>query len=145
MNDEAQRMVQIKGKLLSFDKVNVNGSVFSKDCKISYPGKVPIIWEFEPTIQNVLGNAKIIKEDGLYFDGELVNRDIIKVIQEDSANLGVGGYYTDVKRNANGDITNANLRYISITSAPVSSDYKFEVIESEDRYAANDISCTCKQ
>lgn len=126
-------MIKIKGKFLSFDKVNSDGSVISKDCKINYPEKVPIIYDFEQTIQNVLGNAKVIKEeDGLYFDGELIDQDITKVIQKESSNLGVGGFYNNVKRDKNEKVIGMNIYYISITPGPVSPDYKFEVIESEE-------------
>lgn len=58
-------MALIKCRILSFDKVNANGTVISKDCKINYLGKV----------------ADIIKEDdGLYFVGELPDQDIQPVL-----------------------------------------------------------------
>jgi len=126
-------MIKIKGKFLSFEKLNGDGSIIFKDCKINYPEKVPIVWDFNPIGLNLLGTAKVIREeDGLYFDGELADQDITKVIQKESANLGVGGFYNRLKRNDHNKIIGMNLCYISITPTPVSPDYTFEVIESEE-------------
>ena len=107
-------MIKIKGKFLSFEKLNGDGSIIFKDCKINYPEKVPIVWDFNTTAQNVLGNAKIIKEEnGLYFDGELIDQNIGKAIQIASSGLGVGGFYNRLKRNDHNKITDMNLCYIS--------------------------------
>lgn len=125
-------MVKIKGKFLEFERTDALGYKFSKDCKISYPEKLPIIWNFQtedPT--SVLGHGEVIRtETGLEIDGVItseIGKDVI--FNDVMPILGLGGFYNKIISDKEDDksdirtVTSANLRYVSVTPSPVFKDY----------------------
>lgn len=95
MND----VIKMEGRLLLFDKPSMNGILFPKDCEITFPEKVPVVYEFQFDKPGaVIGNAIVTKDEkGLLCDVELTNfdRDVLRNYFFDK--LFVGGYYHKVK------------------------------------------------
>ena len=56
-------MVKIEGRLLKLGTADICGRMFSKDCKISFPNKVPITINFKNDPDKIVGHGEIIKDD----------------------------------------------------------------------------------
>ena len=55
-------MIKLEGRLLNLDSVDICGRKWAKDCKISFPDKVPVLDNFNYD-RPPLGSAEIIKDD----------------------------------------------------------------------------------
>ena len=137
-------MMKIKGRLLKFDQVILNDHIFSKDCKINIPDKVPVVWDFDlDEVNKVYGMAHVERnKDGLIFTADIVDgaSDIVKAVQNE---CGIGGYYGNVRYHklCIGEqyghheyriVDEASLKAVSITPAPVNKDYDYEIIYEEN-------------
>ena len=125
--------IKMTGRLLIFDKVDNIGLLFPKDCKITYPERIPFIRDFatyDPTA--VLGSAKVHEDErGLVCDVELTNfdRDVLKELHDE---LPIGGYYNKVKQHGENGvqvIDSVNLVGISTTFGPADDELKIRVVE----------------
>ena len=68
----------LEGRILLFDTVNGSRDIFTKDCKIDIPEKVPLTWNFNH--EQVIGFAKVIKDDkGLVARAETFSNEMIGV------------------------------------------------------------------
>ena len=130
-------MIKLEGRILLFDTVNKNRDIFSKDCKIDIPEKVPLTWDFNH--EQVIGSAKITKDNkGLVAKAETFSNEIIGVedlssIFEDGK-FGAGGFYTNVKKHSDGSfivVDEAKLREVALVLAPVKEEYSFEIVEED--------------
>ena len=128
-------MIKLEGRILLFDTVNKNRDIFSKDCKIDIPEKVPLTWDFNHG--QVIGFANVIKDDkGLIAKAETFSNKIIGVedlssIFEDGK-FGAGGFYTNVKKHNDGSfivVDEAKLREVALVLAPVNKEYYFEIVK----------------
>ena len=130
-------MIKLEGRVLLFDEININHDKFSKDCKINFPEKVPLTWNFEHN--NSIGYAVPVKDDkGIYATAEIFRDDYISVkdIRGIFANgkIGVGGYYNRVKKHQEEElvvIDEATLLEIGLTLAPVRDKYYFKIVGDE--------------
>ena len=127
----------LHGRILLFNNVSKNGDIFSKDCKIDIPEKVPLTWNFNH--EQVIGFANVTKDDkGLVaraktFSNEKVGVEDLSSIFEDGK-FGAGGFYTNVKMHNNGSsivVDEAKLREVALVSDPVNEEYSFEIVEEE--------------
>lgn len=127
----------LEGRILLFDTVNKNRDIFSKDCKIDIPEKVPLTWDFNH--EKIIGFANVTKDNkGLVARAETFSNEIIGVedlssIFEDGK-IGAGGYYTHVKMHSDGSfivVDEAKLREVALVSAPVNDAYYFEIVKEE--------------
>lgn len=78
-------MEEIEGIILKLGIEDLNGYIFSKDCKIDYPDKIPIIigWNFN-SHGNVVGHAKIIRnDDTLSIQGKIIDNTINDLIEKE--------------------------------------------------------------
>lgn len=92
-------MIKFKGRLLNFDSVDACNRKWSKDCKITFPDKVPVMYNFEYGIPPI-GTAEISKDDeGLSCEATL---DCLILTRDEYY---VGGHYNDVKSHLEGSIT----------------------------------------
>lgn len=118
-------MKEIEGYILKLDTLNINGHVYVKDCKISFPEKVPITLGFKPhRLENVVGYGKLIqKEDGIYVEGEITD-----AIFNNELITHMGLYATNVKQDENKVIKNMTIRCIGLLSENEASmpEYKIE-------------------
>ena len=114
-----------------------NGDIFSKDCKIDIPEKVPLTWNFNH--EKVIGFANVTKDDkGLIakaetFSNEMIGVEDLSSIFEDGK-FGAGGFYTNVKMHNNGlsiVVNEAKLREVALVSDPVNEEYSFEIVEEK--------------
>ena len=128
----------LEGRILLFNTVSKNGDIFSKDCKIDIPEKVPLTWNFNH--EKVIGFANVTKDDkGLSakaetFSNEMIGVEDLSSIFEDGK-FGAGGYYTNVKMHNNGSsivVNEAKLREVALVSDPVNEEYSFEIVEEKD-------------
>ena len=128
----------LEGRILLFNNVSKNGDIFSKDCKIDIPEKVPLTWNFNH--EQVIGFANVIKDDkGLIARAETFSNGIIGVedlssVFEDGK-FGAGGYYTHVKMHSDGSfivVDEAKLREVALVLAPVNDEYSFEIVKEEE-------------
>ena len=125
----------LEGRILLFDTVNKNRDIFTKDCKIDIPEKVPLTWDFNQ--EKVIGFANVTKDDkGLVARAETFSNKIIGVedlssIFEDGK-FGAGGFYTNVKKHNDGSfivIDEAKLWEVALVLDPVNKEYSFEIVE----------------
>lgn len=129
-------MIKLEGKFLNFDENFGNDTHrISKDCVISIPESVPLLWEFDR--DQVLGNAKVEKkEDGLYCttnigDSSILTKEQLKAFFPND--IGCGGYYDNVCCHKDEHnifaIDSCSLRSISIVSAPISKHHRLHIKE----------------
>ena len=127
----------LEGRILLFNNVSKNGDIFSKDCKIDIPEKVPLTWNFNH--EKVIGFANVTKDDkGLSakaetFSNEMIGVEDLSSIFEDGK-FGAGGFYTNVKMHNNGSsivVNEAKLREVALVSDPVNEEYSFEIVEEK--------------
>ena len=128
----------LEGRILLFNTVSKNGDIFSKDCKIDIPEKVPLTWNFNN--EKVIGFANVTKDDkGLIakaetFSNEMIGVEDLSSIFEDGK-FGAGGFYTNVKMHNNGSsivVNEAKLREVALVSDPVNEEYSFEIVEDKN-------------
>ena len=128
----------LEGRILLFNTVSKNGDIFSKDCKIDIPEKVPLTWNFNH--EKVIGFANVTKDDkGLSakaetFSNEMIGVEDLSSIFEDGK-FGAGGFYTNVKMHNNGSsivVNEAKLREVALVSDPVNEEYSFEIVEEKN-------------
>lgn len=88
-------MVKMEGRLLNTGKLDKCGRIFSKDCKITIPSKIPITINFNNDQNKVVGYGQVIKDDkGLKVFAELTHDESV-VFNDPEYN--VGGFYTNIK------------------------------------------------
>ena len=129
----------LEGRILLFDTVSKNGDIFSKDCKIDIPEKVPLTWNFNN--EKVIGFANVTKDDkGLSAKAETFSNEMIGVEDLSSifkdGKIGAGGYYTHVKKHSDGSfivVDEAKLREVALVLAPVNDAYYFEIVKEDDK------------
>lgn len=125
----------MQGRLLLFDKLNIDGSIVSKDCKLKIPEKVPCVIDFnfiEPSY--ILGFAKVgTDKEGLIVEINVTNMtrgsQMFNLFNELHESLGLGGYYSNVKRDGK-LVTSMELKGVSITFWPVRSEYRINSIST---------------
>lgn len=131
-------LIKMTGRLLTFDKVDKCGILFPKDCKITCPETVPVLWNFDSSnADKILGNATISRDDsGLICDVVLCNNNIINLLSEFNSELPIGGFYNKLKDQQVGSvrmIEECYLAAVSVFLAPASDEYKIHLVkESED-------------
>ena len=127
----------LEGRILLFNTVSKNGDIFSKDCKIDIPEKVPLTWNFNQ--EQIIGFANVTKDDkGLVAKAETFSNEIIGVedlssIFEDEK-FGAGGFYINVKKHNDRSlivVDEAKLREISLVLDPVNEEYYFEIVKEK--------------
>ena len=130
----------LEGRILLFNNVSKNGDIFSKDCKIDIPEKVPLTWNFNH--EKIIGFANVTKDNkGLVaraetFSNKMIGVEVLSSIFKDGK-IGSGGYYTNVKMHNNGSsivVDKAKLSEVALVLAPVNEEYSFEIVsEKEDK------------
>ena len=127
----------LEGRILLFNTVNKNGDMFSKDCKIDIPEKVPLTWNFNR--EQIIGFANVTKDDkGLVaraetFSNEMIGVEDLSSIFKDGK-IGAGGYYTNVKMHINRSpivVDKAKLSEVALVLDPVNEEYSFEIVKEE--------------
>ena len=128
----------LEGRILLFDTVNKNRDIFSKDCKIDIPEKVPLTWDFNH--EKVIGFSEVIKDDkGLVaksetFSNEMIGVEDLRSVFEDGK-IGAGGFYTNIKKHSDGSfivVDEAKLREVALVLAPVNDKYSFEIVKEDE-------------
>lgn len=104
-------MRKIEGYIFKPDILNINGHVYAKDCKISYPEKVPITLGFDYNKPGkIIGNGKITeKEDGIYIEGEIIDS-----IFNNESLTHMGLYATNVNKDENGVVKEMTIRSVAL-------------------------------
>ena len=132
--------MKIKGRLLLFNQHDLMGPSFSKDCNITIPEKMSLVWNFKlHDPDDILGTAVVKRDDeGLILTGDITNQKYIDLLNKETIEdlgLGIGGFYNQLKYDETESdkriITSCNLVLSSIVTAPVNPKYTFEIIESE--------------
>lgn len=85
--------MKIEGRILLFDVIHADTTLYSSDCKIDIPEKVPIVKDFEMNDPNsCIGSASVSIDDrGLIFTGDIPDD------FDTDGYPGCGGYYTSVE------------------------------------------------
>ena len=127
----------LEGRILLFDTVNKNRDIFSKDCEIDIPEKVPLTWNFNH--EQVIGFAEVTQDNkGLVARAETFSNEMIGVgdlnsVFEDGK-IGAGGFYTNVKKHSDGSfivVDESKLREVALVLAPVNDEYSFEIVREK--------------
>ena len=130
--------MKLQGRILLFDKINLNRDIFPKDCKLTIPEKVPLTWNFDRN--GPIGVAEVTSDDiGLVataetFSNEQIGVNDIRDVLTDGK-IGAGGYYTGVKKREENDviiIDEARLAAVGLTLAPVREEYSMELVEEKE-------------
>ena len=128
----------LEGRILLFNTVRKNVDIFSKDCKIDIPEKVPLTWNFNQ--EQIIGFANVTKDDkGLVaraetFSNEKIGVEDLSSIFKDGK-IGAGGYYTNVKMHINRSpivVYEAKLSEVALVLDPVNEEYSFEIVEEKN-------------
>lgn len=122
-------MVKMVGRLLNLGTIDSCGRKFAEDCKITFPNKVPVCWNFDRVDpRSVIGDANIFRDDkGLACEVNLTT----DLLTEDE--YYVGGYYTNVIKHDENSICiidACTLRFMSIVLA--SSDKSLKIRKEEN-------------
>ncbi len=126
-------MIKMSGKLLIFDKPDACNWVFHRDCKITFPDKIPVTLDFSNKLEYVLGHASVIKKS----DCIVCNVELRNYIADE---LYIGGFYGNVKTHIEDGmsiIDEAKLLVISIISEEQSADRSLKVVlkgEENERF-----------
>ncbi len=124
-------MITMEGRLLNLGTVDSCDRKFAEDCKITFPNKVPVYWNFNQSDPRfVIGNADIFRDDkGLtcrvYLTTELLTED----------EYYVGGFYTNVKKHTEKSIRvidACRLWSMSIVTEPADKSLKIKKEESNE-------------
>ncbi|MBQ8829670.1 MAG: hypothetical protein IJ022_06225 [Burkholderiaceae bacterium] len=128
--------MKLTGRLLLFDKKDLNNTIFPKDCKISIPEKCPVLMEyrrFDPS--DCIGRATVERDDkGLSCDLDVWRFDPEQMRSVFNDEIFVGGFYNGVEsHNEDGIrvIDKMNLQAVSITLLPADSDLKVAIVGDE--------------
>ncbi len=124
-------MIKMEGRLLNLGTVDSCGRKFAEDCKITFPNKVPVCWNFDQGDPcSVIGNADIFRDDkGLTCKVNLTT----DLLTEDE--YYVGGYYANVKRHNENSICvidACTLRSMSIVPEPSDNNLKIKKEEPDE-------------
>ena len=105
--------LKFEGQLLKFGTVDKCNRKFASDCKITFPEKIPVTYNFN--MDEIIGDAAISKvEDGLKCEVLLLDADILPENE-----YFVGGYYTQIKRHVEDHITIIDSgRLVSMSIVP---------------------------
>ena len=131
-------IIEMSGRLLRFDVVDKNGTLFPKDCEISFLETIPVIWNFNRDDFNyIIGIANVTKDEkGLICDVKLttpiLNRYILHSVFNDQ--LYIGGLYNQVimhKEKYINVIDEARLVSIGTTFSPSDDELKMIIKETE--------------
>lgn len=134
-------MLKGYARLMLFEETDKIAHRFSKDCNITYPEAVPVLWNFQRSSPgDVLGTAFIKRDEkGLTCDVKLPNAPLLLADEK----LGIGGFYCGIKTHDENGVTvidKAILRAVSITLSPAHDEYRLflyddaapiEVLEEE--------------
>ena len=131
--------MKIEGRLLNFDTEILGDHKFSKDCKISIPDKLPLVYDFDfKNLDSLLGFVTVTRDEkGLSVSGEFQKHKYFtdSELKDLLKGKGIGGYFNRVKtHNEDGlmIIDECSLKACSITNSPVSKEYTFELKEEND-------------
>lgn len=105
---------KITGTILKFDVKDANDKIFPKECKITYPDKIPITKSFcfnKPN--NVVGNASIIKKDNeLIIEGEICDH----VLDREPYFTHMGFFANNVEIDNDNKVTKMDIRAVALLS-----------------------------
>lgn len=94
--------IKFEGQVLKFGTVDKCNRKFAPDCKITFPEKIPVAYNFD--MDEIIGHADISKvEDGLKGVVSLFDTNILP-----GNEYFVGGYYTRIKTHVEDHITISN-------------------------------------
>lgn len=130
-------MSKLTGRLLIFDKKDLNNKIFSKDCEIYIPEIVPILVEFkryDPS--DCIGAATVKKDDiGLVCDMDIFDKfdpENMRSVFNDE--IYIGGLYTGVKSHEQDGvciIDKMKLQAVSLTLLPADAELKAVVVKED--------------
>ena len=135
-------MLKVKAKLIAFDKPDLNGHIFPKDCKITLPDNAPILTPDSDSIMNkkqagIAANF-VRNDDYVVFDGYIHSKDedVYKQVIKDPG-LYCGGFYNGVKRHKENGlevIDSMNLRSIGLYYSDIFGDesLRLEIVEDKE-------------
>lgn len=105
--------LKLKGQVLKFDTIDRCNRKFSSDCKITFPEKIPVTYNFN--MNEIIGHADISKTaDGLKCEVPLFDANILPENE-----YFVGGYYTGIKMHMEDHITVIDSgRLVSMSIVP---------------------------
>lgn len=128
--------IKMKGRLLTFDRVDSTGVLFPKGCHIEIPDMMPLLWNFNRSKPDDLMGSVVVHrdDDGLICEATVTNEDLIKILPEHNNEFGIGGFYHKVKdKPVNGlrIVNDSRLAAVSVTLAPASEEYKMVLVEED--------------
>ena len=128
--------MKLTGRLLLFDKKDLNNTIFPNNCEIFIPEKCPVLMEYrmeEPS--DCIGVATVKKDDkGLVCDLDTWKFEPEQMRSVFNDEIYVGGFYKNVEsHNQDGVrvIDKMMLRAVSITLLPADRELKVKIVEDE--------------
>ena len=132
--------MKMKGTLLILGKESKNGIIFSKDCKVTYPEKVPVTIGFggklsetvDPKI--IIGQAEITRDgERILCDCNITNLDesMMQALEnQNPCELYVGGFYNRVFKEHN-TVNSANLISMAVLPEHEVADDELKIVREE--------------
>lgn len=129
-------MKKLTGRLLLFDKKDLNNTIFPKDSEITIPGKCPVIVEFKhDELSDCIGSATIKKDDiGLTCDMNIFEFDPENMRSIFNNEIYIGGFYSGVEQHEQDGVTiidKMKVQAVSLTLLPADDELKAVYVEEE--------------
>lgn len=134
--------MKMNGTLLILGKESKNGIIFSEDCKVTYPEKVPVTIGFSSELSEtvdpkiIIGLAEITRDDKrILCDCDITNLDesMLQALgTQNPCELYVGGFYNGVyTENNNTVVTSANLVSMAVLPKDQVADDDLKIVREE--------------
>lgn len=132
--------MKMKGTLLILGKESKNGIIFSEDCKVTYPEKVPVTIGFGSALNENINPKTVIGWAEIARDGEriLCSCDIINLDNsmmqaleiKNPCELYVGGFYNRVSKE-NNTVNSANLISMAVLPEHAVADDELKIVKED--------------
>ena len=114
--------IKFIGRLLNLGTADKCGRIWAEDCKLEFPEKVPVIYNFNEKSAMPIGRAEIFRDDkGLscevVFDDPIINQFLTCI--GDPIDIHIGGEYAACKWGDDGErIVIHECRLVSVSIIP---------------------------
>ena len=126
-------MKEIEGIILKLGTEDLNGHVFSKDCKIDYPDKIPITigYNFDKP-GCVVGNAKVIRnDDTISIQGKIMDNTIDTPIEKEIyTNL---GFFANKVNKKDNNVTEMSIQSVALLTENESALPYCKIVKKEKK------------
>ena len=103
----------LTGTILKYGIPSKNGFVIPKECELTIPKKIPVVWNYEffkP--ENIIGSTGVQMLDDRIDVTFVSTHKIFNTLMADLGKIYCGGYYKGIKTHKEGDILIVDRAYL---------------------------------